>query len=362
MRHYLFAALAFALWLASGAPTAAQGCGQTNPNCIVPTRPLGDNGSAAASTAFIFQAINPIKDISEIVGSGAAKWNPLFFGNAGTGIVHRLNRIFCGEATASSSDVGPVTTKDWLETLIANTTGVAEFVCVDTTGQLGVVGASRSSDFRTVFGSATGGAQGVTGIGYNNDTTGAPVGLGLYGVGIRASGVSGTTLATQLDISNGGTVVDVTPFGGVVGGSTFGNLMTAGAIGSLATANPSAAWAVGAGATAKFRKGGVFFNGALDTSIGDSGGGIALELYDLQELRWLNSSNVLIGSIYGSSSLNGININGANIEFGSSASWSANGSVNTSVTGVGPAGASTTVVKWFTIVDNTGAKRFIPAF
>jgi hypothetical protein len=31
----------------------AQGCGPTNPNCIVPTRPVGDSTNAAASTAFV---------------------------------------------------------------------------------------------------------------------------------------------------------------------------------------------------------------------------------------------------------------------------------------------------------------------
>lgn len=31
----------------------AQGCGPTNPNCIVPTRPMGDSTNAAASTAFV---------------------------------------------------------------------------------------------------------------------------------------------------------------------------------------------------------------------------------------------------------------------------------------------------------------------
>lgn len=35
----------------------AQGCGSTNPNCIVPTRPFGDSTNAAASTAFVQQNI-----------------------------------------------------------------------------------------------------------------------------------------------------------------------------------------------------------------------------------------------------------------------------------------------------------------
>jgi hypothetical protein len=41
----------FLLLFASAA--LAQGCGPTNPNCIVPTRPLGDSTNAAASTAFV---------------------------------------------------------------------------------------------------------------------------------------------------------------------------------------------------------------------------------------------------------------------------------------------------------------------
>lgn len=47
--------LALALLLSS--PALAQGCGPTNPNCIVPTRPLGDSTNAAASTAFVQSAI-----------------------------------------------------------------------------------------------------------------------------------------------------------------------------------------------------------------------------------------------------------------------------------------------------------------
>ena len=45
--------LCFALW---SAPVAAQGCGQANPNCIVPTAPTGTSNNQAASTAFVQQA------------------------------------------------------------------------------------------------------------------------------------------------------------------------------------------------------------------------------------------------------------------------------------------------------------------
>jgi hypothetical protein len=39
---------------------AAQGCGPTNPNCIVPTRPANDNSNAAASTAYVDRAVGTI--------------------------------------------------------------------------------------------------------------------------------------------------------------------------------------------------------------------------------------------------------------------------------------------------------------
>jgi hypothetical protein len=37
----------------SASAALAQGCGPTNPNCVVPTRPVGDSTNAAASTAFV---------------------------------------------------------------------------------------------------------------------------------------------------------------------------------------------------------------------------------------------------------------------------------------------------------------------
>lgn len=48
--------------------------------------------------------------------------------------------------------------------------------------------------------------------------------------------------------------------------------------------------------------------------------------------------------------------------FSNPASFTANGSTATSVTSVGPSGAHTTVQKWLTIYDNTGAVGYIPVF
>lgn len=50
------------------------------------------------------------------------------------------------------------------------------------------------------------------------------------------------------------------------------------------------------------------------------------------------------------------------LQFASTGSFSANGAVATSLTGVGPTGSHTTVQTWLTILDNTGITRYIPCF
>jgi Pectate lyase superfamily protein len=47
--------IVLALLLVGCLPAAAQGCGQSNPNCIVPTAPAGTSDERAASTAFVQQ-------------------------------------------------------------------------------------------------------------------------------------------------------------------------------------------------------------------------------------------------------------------------------------------------------------------
>lgn len=50
------------------------------------------------------------------------------------------------------------------------------------------------------------------------------------------------------------------------------------------------------------------------------------------------------------------------IQFGSSSTFTANGTTATALTSLGPAGASTTVQEWLTIQDNSGTTRYIPCF
>src|SRR5215475_2367668 len=67
MRTLLF------LLLLTGA-ACGQGCGPQNPNCIVPTAPLGTNDNRAASTAFVQSAIGAGSS-NTLTGSTIRFWN-----------------------------------------------------------------------------------------------------------------------------------------------------------------------------------------------------------------------------------------------------------------------------------------------
>ena len=246
-----------------------------------------------------------LADASAVLGSAAKFWYPDYLGNAGTGIVHRLNRLLVGAAALGSSD-NPMDTEDWLEALISDTTVYATLAGNSPIGGLGVIGASRSSDYRTWAGAAAGGAQGVSGFGYNNDTTGAPIVCGIFGMALHAASVTGVT-EHELTVGSAATPVDITPFGGVVGGNTLGLNISAGYTGF--TQNISCALTFDSSVTAKFRKGLVVQSDAIDTSVGASGSGVAIELARSQEMRWLNSGGTVDTSIW--SSVAGLHVNSA---------------------------------------------------
>jgi len=331
----------------------------------------GNNTGSTANVADLTttQTVNmlsasPWNDTTASAGVGSKKWNPLFFGNAGTGIIDRFNRVFVGEATASSGDIGPVVTKDWLETLIPSSVGVAQFVSVDTTGQLGVVGASRTSDFRTVFASATGGAQGVSGFGYNNDIgAGSPIAVGLFGLALHSVGQTTGITENELTVASATAIADITPTSGVVGNTAFALNLSCGFAGF--TNNVSAALIFGTSVTAKFRKGIVALAGGLDTSVGQGGQGVYLETADGMSQRWLKSDGTTIGEIYATSGLNGLIFYGGNIQFSNSGNFIANGAgaaVTFGATTPAVIATPASVAKWFKIIDSTGATFYIPGW
>ena len=83
--------------------------------------------------------------------------------------------------------------------------------------------------------------------------------------------------------------------------------------------------------------------GGLNTTLSFSSGGLA-------------SGNWSVGDTVLSRGAAGI------FKFASAGSFSANGSVATALTSVGPTGSHTTVQTWLTIVDSGGTTRYIPCF
>jgi hypothetical protein len=80
----VLSALALASMLVAGLPstTFAQGCGSSNPNCVVPTAPVGANNNQAASTKFVQNQI------------GAGAFVPI--AGLGTGVFSALNNPLNG--------------------------------------------------------------------------------------------------------------------------------------------------------------------------------------------------------------------------------------------------------------------------
>ena len=95
----------------------------------------------------------------------------------------------------------------------------------------------------------------------------------------------------------------------------------------------------------------------------DTNGGTPTN-YERGAFDWTTTANTLtIGAqAGGTGTLRGVSIVGASLKMGSAGMFTANGAVATTLGSVGPTGASTTVTKWLTIVDNGGTTRYIPCF
>jgi hypothetical protein len=257
---------------------------------------IDDSDNLMVPASVTFGAAGRLNDSSAVIGSPATFWNPTYFTNPGTAKVHRLNRLFVGTAALGSSDA-PMSTPDWLETTFPASTQNAQLSAVSAIGTLGVVGGARTCDFFSWAGSASGGSQGVSGFGLNDDTSGVfPIAVGVYGLAIRNIGVGGAT-ENEFTVANAGSIVDLTPYSGVLPGSTLGINISAGYSGY--TANCSAGLIIGTSVTATFRKGIIVFDD-LDTSVGVSAGGVAIELARNQEVRWVNSGATTDTTMWGS--------------------------------------------------------------
>lgn len=111
---------------------------------------------------------------------------------------------------------------------------------------------------------------------------------------------------------------------------------------------------------------GTFGGRGYDGTVWYSGNAAALQFVTSQ--AWTSSAHgaeIVLGTTPNgtSSRVEAVRIlQAGNVKFTNAANFSANGSVATSLGSVGPTGSHTTVQKWLTVVDNTGATLYIPAF
>jgi hypothetical protein len=323
------------LFVLSPVVAHGQGCGPTNPNCIVPTAPPGTSNNQAASTAFVQNAIsggtpgapstsvqynnsgafagsanltwnngtntlltsllnfnvvagNGINDQTAVAGSVATYWT-----SSGAAIVHRMNRLLVGPA-ASNGTGCPSVPNSWMNSIVGGTCDIASIVVDGSLGNAITAGGKTSITCAAGIGCPSGGSAGAYLFGYNDDNTSGNIALGSNSVGFAKSGTAGIVLGAQQDINCATTAYVSTPASpyNPSGGTCIALLLTAGAF-SFTTTSSSAALVINEGTAHVFEKGIVVTSNALDTAQGSGGDGVAIDMYPGQTMRWYNGTTVL---------------------------------------------------------------------
>jgi hypothetical protein len=208
MKSWLIAAFAAgALSLGLDDQAAAQGCGPSNPNCIVPTRPVGDSTNAAASTAFVTGAIATIPaaigtlvSVNVYSGSqtitipaGATRASVRMWG--ATGGSGGIGSQASGCASGATGGAGYL--EKYLTGLTAGNTlvftqGAAGTAGTSGGGNGGNGGASTlASGTQTISTLTANGSNGSTGNNTNGTTTNGTIGGTASGGDINISGSNG---------------------------------------------------------------------------------------------------------------------------------------------------------------------------
>lgn len=153
-----------------------------------------------------------LKDTSAVIVSANHFFEDNVYGSPTVGIVHKANRAFFGEASLTQGGINPsgqIGEQSWLEQYVPTAVAVGQIASGSTMGYLGGTFYSRSSDYRTVWGVASAGSEGIVAVGVNDDLDG----IGAAGDfrAIRAARGHGIAL-TQVDGLNlSDTVVDRLP-------------------------------------------------------------------------------------------------------------------------------------------------------
>lgn len=162
-------------------------------------------------------------------------------------------------------------TSGWLAAAVPNTESEPGFTLLSPNGQSPALFASQTVDNPNYHSE---GCQGATFFALNNNAnpSGLQTAYGWYAEARRYPGAS-TTHSFESNIVNLGSVVDLTPFGSSTDGLNVAGWFSSGRP-DVANSQPSSAVAGVInntnGGTAPFRRGFVFLNNSLDTSIGEA--------------------------------------------------------------------------------------------
>lgn len=241
--------------------------------------------------------------ISGAAAMGGLKVGPAarqnIYADYGSVVVRINDRLFVGGATVNSGTYN-TPTKDWMEELIPNTTGIAQFASSGTIGNIGVLGGSRASD--SVSGITNNIA--TAGVSYLNIENPAQVVWAIYGETRRSLGARGVAQANEFDIINaaGGDVGSADPYNPFNNVKSINTWLSSGrpdtpsgdatvALGIIN--NAGTAYATGG----RYKVGIMFDAHSIMGTDGLTGYGTAIQLAKGHQVQWYAGTNIPTGGI-----------------------------------------------------------------
>ncbi|MBR8074354.1 hypothetical protein KDX14_33050 [Burkholderia cenocepacia] len=269
---------------------------------------VGVNGMGIIPPGTWQLSANPTPAITWLVDANAT------FTGAGA-LSGRIVKFGNGGASAHGTKIGARTS--WLEALRTPTESIADLIVLSSIGQIGIIGASRTSDFG-IAGSQ--GCIGISGYANNNNTTQIQSAYGGYIEARRQIG-AGITQGLEIDIVNLGDTGIVYP-GNMYPGNNMSNALWLASGGEVSGAT-GASLALGIVANGNnFDKGIVIQTGAVQVNSGEA---VAIALGFQNGIVWYDGGSnklarirsdataVSFGIVFSNSTLNLQTMAGANV-------------------------------------------------
>jgi|ERR1700742_1927490 len=111
-------------------------------------------------------------------------------------------RILIGEAILNAGSSVRATGNEWVENISPSTVRLAQLASVNTTGGIGLLGASRTSDSPDVGPVLNQGTQGITAIVYNDNLTSLQTCYGFYGEAWKSASTQAENIAQVAEFTS----------------------------------------------------------------------------------------------------------------------------------------------------------------